>query len=163
MSVDKYPSLEGGACTTLAPGIAEKYFSADAHRQPFLAKTALAICSHCPIQPQCLEAAMKRTYPQRGVVGGMTAYAIRMAKEWDAYDKGARDTRPRKPRPEIPNYYQPSPATEVAENYREQTALSFEERVYGIFLDVKQGKYQRLNQAIADIALIHSQIIADMQ
>ncbi|MBO1267074.1 WhiB family transcriptional regulator [Arthrobacter cavernae] len=157
MSAERFPSLEGGACTDLAPGVAEKYFNANAHREPFLAKTAKAICARCVIQPQCLEAAMKRTYPDRGVIGGMTASSIRAAKEWDAYDKGLRSNPPKHSRPEMPNYYEPSPASEHAAELRAIADLSFEERVYGIFLDVKKGKYQTLNQAIGEIALIHSQ------
>ncbi|WP_437770657.1 WhiB family transcriptional regulator [Arthrobacter sp. KNU40] len=162
MSLERLPDLTGGACTDLAPGVAEKYFGANAHLEPFLAKTAKAICARCVVQPQCLEAALKRTYPDRGVVGGMTASSIRAAKEWDAYDKGTRPTPPKYSRPEMPNYYQPSPASEVAEEYREKRSLSFGEQVYGIFLDVKQGKYQTLNQAIGEIALIHSQILGDV-
>ncbi|MGO4470378.1 hypothetical protein AB4Y95_00375 [Arthrobacter sp. M-10] len=50
-----------------------------------------------------------------------------------------------------------SPAGEFAAEIREKQALSFQEQVYGVFLDVKQGKYVNLNLAIADIALIHSQ------
>ncbi|MDQ0825373.1 hypothetical protein QFZ60_001546 [Arthrobacter sp. B2I5] len=163
MSLDKYPNLEGGACTDLAPGVADKYFDSNASKDPFLAKTAKAICARCVIQPQCLEAALQRTYPDRGVVGGMTASAIRRAKEWDAWDKGLRTNPPQGSRPDVPNFYQQAPAVEDAEAYRERTALSFEEQVYGIFLDVKQGKYKTLNQAIGDIALIHSQVIEDMQ
>ncbi|KUM38982.1 WhiB family transcriptional regulator [Arthrobacter sp. EpRS71] len=162
MSLDKYPDLTGGACTELAPGIAEKYFEANAHTDPFLAKTAKAICARCVIQPQCLESALSRTYPDRGVVGGMTASAIRIAKEWDAYDKGLRPNPPKLNRPEIPDFYQSSPAAEDAAEYREIQELSFEERVYSVFLDVKQGKYRTLNLAIADIALLHSQIVEGM-
>ncbi|MEW1951077.1 WhiB family transcriptional regulator [Pseudarthrobacter sp902506025] len=160
---EKFPSLEGGACTTLAPGVAERYFEANGNTEPFRIKTAKAICARCVIQPQCLEAAMKRTYPQRGVVGGMTANSIRAAKEWDAWDKGLRKNEPKYSRPEMPNYYQPSPASELAAEVRAITDLSFEERVYGIFLDVKQGKYPTLNQAIGEIALIHGQIIEDLR
>jgi hypothetical protein len=163
MISERYPDLTGGACTELAPGISEKYFDANASTQPFLTKTAKAICARCVIQPQCLEAALKRTYPDRGVVGGMTASSIRAAKEWDAYDKGLRENPPKNSRPEMPNYYQPSPASELAAELRATADLSFEERVYGIFLDVKSGKYKTLNQAIGDIALIHSQVIEDMQ
>lgn len=161
MSLDKYPNLEGGACTELAPGIAAKYFEANAHLEPFLAKTAKAICARCVIQPQCLEAAMKRTYPERGVVGGLNAAEIRAAKEWDAHDKGLRPNPPKRKRPMLVDY-QPSPASEDAAEYREKRSLSFGEQVYAIFLDVKQGKYQTLNQAIGEIALIHSQILEDM-
>ncbi|MDI3211793.1 WhiB family transcriptional regulator [Arthrobacter sp. AL12] len=162
MTSERYPDLTGGACTELAPGIAEKYFEANAHTESFLAKTAKAICARCVIQPQCLEAALKRSYPERGVVGGMSASSIRAAKEWDAYDKGLRGNPPKQSRPEMPNYYQSSPASEFATELRRQEELTFEERVYGVFLDVKSGKYEKLNQAIAEIALIHSQIVENM-
>ncbi|MBT8161444.1 MULTISPECIES: WhiB family transcriptional regulator [Arthrobacter] len=162
MSSERYPDLEGGACTDLAPGIASKYFDADGHKQPFLTKTAKAICARCVIQPACLEAALNRTYPERGVVGGLSANEIRAVKEWDAYDKGLRDNPPKRSRPMVP-HYEPSPASEFAAEFRSKADLSFEERVYGVFLDVKQGKYQTLNQAIGDIALIHSQVIEGAQ
>ncbi|BAS17582.1 hypothetical protein AHiyo8_58850 [Arthrobacter sp. Hiyo8] len=140
----------------LAPSVVSKYFDSDGHKQPFLSKTAKAICARCVIQPACLEAALNRTYPERGVVGGLTANEIRAVKEWEAYDKGLRETPPKRSRVTLVQPT-PSPASEFAAEIREKQALSFEEQVYGVFLDVRRGKYQNLNLAIADIALIHSQ------
>lgn len=162
MRSERYPDLEGGACTELAPGIAAKYFEANASTERFLTNTAKAICGHCAIQTMCLEAALKRTYPDRGVVGGLTASEIRAVKEWDAYDKGLRANPPKRSRPQLVSY-EPSPASEHAAELRATAELSFEERVYAIFLDVKSGKYKTLNQAIGDIAILHSQVVEDLQ
>jgi hypothetical protein len=162
MISERFPDLEGGACTELPPEVAAKYFDIDAGKQRFEAQTAKAVCGHCAIQALCLEAAVNRTAPERGIVGGMTATQIKTIRAWRSYDCGSRKTQPDHARPALPQA-QPSRAEELVAEIRHREKLSFGERVYGIFLDVKQGKYKTLNEAIGDIALIHSQIIEDMQ
>ena len=146
---------QGGACTELAPQVVDKYFSANSRTQPFEARTAKAICSNCPIQEECLEAAIKGPRVRRGIIGGMSASAINRIKAWEAYEAGLRDM-PKEPKPEIFRADW-SPAKETAEIVRAEQALSFEERVHGVFVEIRQGKFETLNQAIAKIALIHAE------
>ncbi len=159
--IENYPNLEGGACTELPVQVVDKYFDIDASKQRWEARTAKAICGRCAIQAVCLDAAINRTAPLRGIVGGVSANQIKTLREWRSYDNGTRENKPDHARPALPQA-QPSPAEDLVAEIRRQEELSFEERVYGIFLDVKSGKYKTLNAAIGDIALIHSQVIQDI-
>ena len=146
---------QGGACTELAPQVVDKYFEANSRTQPFEARTAKAICGTCPIQEECLDAAINGPISRRGIVGGLSAHAIRRIRDWEAYEAGLRDM-PKEPKPELFRADW-SPAKETAEIVRAEQALSFEERVHGVFVEIRQGKFETLNQAIAKIALIHSE------
>lgn len=155
-------ATEGGACGELAPGVAAKYFTSD---DAFKQRTAKAICGHCPIQQRCLELAIK-SGPVRdgtvilryGVLGGMTTAEIGRIQEWEAFDRWETDTPPTVPR--VQRYVAPRPKRhELSTRPDKPVPASFEEQVYVIFKDAKEGKYPNLNAAIADIARLHEAVL----
>jgi hypothetical protein len=161
MMRETYPDLKGAACVDLPPLVRAKYFDADAGKERFRAQTAKAICGKCAVRAVCLEAALKDEIPAYGVVGGLTASELRTLRAWEEYDHGVIDKEPARSRPLPPAIE--TPAMQNTAEYRRTRDLSFEERVYGVFLDVKQGKYETLNAAIGKIALIHEYVLRDMQ
>lgn len=156
--------LEGGACNDLAPGIAAKYFDINTSKQPFEARTAKAICGRCAIQAVCLEAAInKKPSDLYGVIAGHTANEIVTIRRWREYDLGITDQEPPMTRP-VTVEFQPSEARQAGLEYRRNADLSFEERVRGVFLDLRAGKYNEtggISQAIGAIAFIREQMAAN--
>lgn len=158
---ERPPRLEGGACADLAPGIAAKYFDINTNSQTFEKKTAIAICGRCAIRAVCLEQALQTPEVDlHGVVAGHTPIEIRMLKRWRDYDLGITDEMPDRKRPvtvELPE----SEAGRTGAEYRHNSELSFEERVRGVFLDLRAGKYNQsggISQAIGAIAFIRDQM-----
>lgn len=94
-------SLEGANCADLPAFVADKYFNANVQKQPFLARTAMAICSRCVVLELCREEALNMAHlPSRGVIGGVTAVEIQRARRWRNYELGQRATPPPHERPE---------------------------------------------------------------
>lgn len=154
--------MPGGACSDIHPNVVAKYFTANVEKERFEAKTAVAICSRCPVQQECLERVVKGP-PMRqrgevlryGIIGGMTATQIARIQDWEAYDRGETDTPPKQSR--VKRYVSKVPKRlPVTDGSAARIAdLTFEERVFLIFRDVKDGKYQKLNDAVRDIAALH--------
>ena len=93
--------LEGANCAGLPGFVIDKYFDCDVGKEPFKARTALAICAHCAVIEACREQAMLMPrLPQRGVLGGETVRTLRRARSWRNYETGALDNVPEGPRPE---------------------------------------------------------------
>lgn len=157
VNVPKLPA--GGACTTLAPGIAAKYFD-KAEPYSFEAQTAIAICRRCPIADMC---PYVRLEPVRTDKAGRK---IRIIQEWDRYNRGTRKDKPsplhqrRRPR----RYKEPeSLADRAAREYHRKADMSFEERVYIVFKDAKAGRYKSLNDAIKAIVILHQQALEEVK
>src|SRR6185437_10823096 len=125
--------------------------------------TAVAICGGCAVRAVCMEAALQKPENElHGIMAGLTPQEIRMAKRWESYDLGVIDEMPTKPRPlfETPTY---SDASQAVAEYRRNADLTFEERVLGVFLDLRNGKYNEaggIAQAIGAIAFIRDQMEA---
>lgn len=162
MSLESRPNHFGGACTTLAPGVAEKYFDADQATDPFYVRTAKAICAHCPIQEMCLAEAMEDIGSTEGVVGGYTRRELYNLERWEAYDLGLRAEKPHFRRPTM---VQEPASLKTADRpaFHARPTLSFTEQVYAIFIDVKRGKYRTLNEALGEIALVHGRIVEEVR
>lgn len=149
--------MEQGICATLPPEVARKYFDADAGRQRFEYKTAKAICSRCPVMNDCLRVGLTLARDNApGIMAGLSRSQLFSLRQWRAYDLGV-GPRPRHKRPPDPVPAEPSPAEVQARETRKVTDLSFEERVWVIFREVREGKYSRLNDAIAEIGRLHRQ------
>lgn len=160
--LDEMP--EGGVCSTLAPGIAAKYFTANLVTQQFEVRTAKAICARCPVRRECLERVVRGPDLQEGdyilrygVVGGMTTAQIARIQAWEAYDNGRSPVLPKNKRVQEWGRLNKPPVLAPRDKPSKVTVadLSFEERVYAIFRDIKGQKYRNLNDAITDIARLH--------
>lgn len=93
-------SLEGANCADLPPQVIDKYFDSHVRWQPFLARTAMAICSRCVVLTECREQAFNMpNLPERGVIGGVAVAEIRRARAWRTYELGQRPTPPQGERP----------------------------------------------------------------
>lgn len=158
---DRTPRLEGGACAGLAPGIAEKYFDINTQTQVWERQTAKAICGNCAIRALCLDAALVKPDAElHGVIAGQTAADIRLLKQWRDYDQGSREEIPRRPRPVVAELHH-SDADKTGVDYHHTAQLTFEERVQGVFLDLRAGKYNKnggISRAIGAIAFIRDQM-----
>lgn len=153
------PRLEGGACMDLAPAAVQRYFDAPARPGNKDAEVAKKICLECPIQQACLQHALHGPEPTRGVVGGMSAASIRNLRMWENYDRGLIDKEPTSRRPEIPT---PRVMAHVAvDDYRRKVDFSFEERVYEVFKGIREQRITKINDAIAQIALIHGDFMGE--
>ena len=109
-------SLEGANCADLPGFVIDKYFGANVARQPFLARTAKAICSHCVVMEECRSEALTMPYlPKRGVIGGVNVSEIHDARAWQRYESGEIDRPPTRPRPE---WLTRSDADEIVEQAR---------------------------------------------
>ena len=161
---ERYPNIEGGACADLAPGVAAKYFDINTQKQVFERQTAIAICGHCVVRAACLEASLVKPDAElHGVTAGLTPVEIRTLKQWRSYDLGTTDEIPSRPRPALVQVEQ-SHAASAAVEYRRTTTLTFDERVRGVFLDLRSGKYNEtggISQAIGAIAFIREQMDAN--
>ncbi|MET4003896.1 hypothetical protein ABIB48_002634 [Arthrobacter sp. UYCu511] len=162
--MSEVPNLEGAACAELAPGIAEKYFDINPQRQKFEAQTARAICGGCAIRAVCLEQALNKPRTQiTGITAGLAPSQIRALKLWHQYDLGELAEEPPYRRPDV-EYPSMSEADTTVVEYHRTATLTFEERVRGVFLDLREGKYNAIggiSTAIADIALIRTDMDAD--
>ena len=92
--------LEGANCAGLPAFVIDKYFDCDGGREPFRRQVALQICARCLVREACREDALNGPRRERGVIGGLTAPELRNAKQWRAYEVGARSAVPRGERPE---------------------------------------------------------------
>ncbi|MCW3078506.1 MAG: hypothetical protein JWO32_3115 [Bacteroidetes bacterium] len=92
--------LEGANCADLPGFVIDKYFDCNASNEPLKRNVALAICGRCAVREACRDQAFNGTIPDRGVIGGVTAGLLRTAREWRAYEIGARSAVPRSPRPD---------------------------------------------------------------
>lgn len=92
--------LEGANCADLPGFVIDKYFNCHAANEPLKRQVALAICGRCAVREACRDQAMNGPSPQRGVVGGLVANQIRIARAWRSFEIGARDTAPNDPRPD---------------------------------------------------------------
>lgn len=94
-------SLEGANCADLPAFVADKYFNSNAAWQPFLARTAKAICSRCMVLELCREEALNMPHLQKGgVIGGVGVAEIRRARAWRSFELGLRPTPPPSDRPD---------------------------------------------------------------
>lgn len=94
-------SLEGASCADLPAFVIDKYFNANVGTQPFLARTARAICGHCVVLQECREEALNMPHLQKGgVIGGVAAAEIRRARAWRSYELGRLAAPPLRDRPE---------------------------------------------------------------
>jgi hypothetical protein len=149
--------MERGVCATLPPEVARKFFDANAARERFEFKTAQAICSRCPVMDDCLRVGLTLSFNDApGIMAGLSRTGLYRLRRWRAYDAG-QGIRPRFPRPADPLRAEPSPAEAQAQETRRVTDLSFEERVWIVFREVREGKYKRLNDAISEIGRLHRQ------
>ncbi len=174
-AIEYLPPYPGGVCETLPAPVYIKYFQAGSD-QPPERRAAKAMCAQCPVRELCLEQIINSGPVKRrggfiriGIVGGMTMNQIYRIQMWEAYDRGLRPTQP--PEPRVDSYKSPTTMTRAASSLRLRrppgyttprpepkvtvTDLSFEERVYLIFREVKEGKYKTLNDAVRDIAAMH--------
>ncbi|RAN77983.1 hypothetical protein B5P43_18300 [Bacillus sp. SRB_336] len=161
---ERFPDIEGAACADLPPFVVAKYFNINTHTQVWEKKTAKAICGNCAVQALCLEAAVAQPQNQiQGITAGLTAGEIKAVRKWRDYDLGRTDTPPDRPRPAIARA-DLSDADRANIDYRRTAKLTFEERVRGVFIDLRNGKYNEtggVSQAIGAIAFIREQMDAN--
>lgn len=153
--------LEGAACADLPPQAIERYFHANFATQQQLAEVAVRICANCPVIQQCFDQALNGSFNPDGITAGMSAYRIRLIRQWHRYDLGLSDKEPVNPRPEpaFPSIENHSAAMDKVTEYRRQADLSFEERVYEVFIDIREQKITKINDAIGKIGLIHAEFV----
>ena len=92
--------LEGANCAGLPGFVIDKYFDCDAGKEPLKRDVALAICGRCVVREACRDQAMNGPKRDRGVIGGLTAAQLDNARQWRAYEIGARPKLPEGRRPE---------------------------------------------------------------
>lgn len=148
-----------GLCSNLPPEVHDKYFTSGGKANNFNSKTAKAICAKCPVREACLAAIVAATGPIRGIVAGHTANEITALRSGRRHEYKYRQYPTRQYRtwgkaPEVLDMPEPSPAEirEIAVTRLSQ--LTFEERVYLVFRDLKEGRYASMNEAIKEIARI---------
>lgn len=160
---DLFAVRSKGLCSNLPPEVHDKYFVAGGDRRSFAGKTAKAICDKCPVREACLAAVVASSDPIKGITAGHTANEIKALRSGRKHEYKRRTDLPlvqhrkRGPEielPELPDVSE-AEAREIAIWRLEQ--LSFEERVYVVFQDIKAGKYAKLNDAVREIARIHEQ------
>src|SRR4051812_42922223 len=71
--------LQGGACQSLAPEVADKYFQANGEGERFQFMTAKAICGGCVVRAACLEEAIIAP-PGTGIRAGESSKSL-----WDLH------------------------------------------------------------------------------
>jgi hypothetical protein len=74
-------ALQQGACADLLPQVVDKYFYSHAHTERFQLAVGRAICSHCPVQMDCLEETIVEP-PGQGMRGGETNGSL-----WRLHDR----------------------------------------------------------------------------
>lgn len=112
-------SLEGANCSDLPGFVVDKYFDCNVGREPLRAKVAKAICSNCAVQDDCrAEALTMAKLPDRGIIGGVHARALKDARAWLRFEHGLTDHPPRATRPE---WLDLSDAAQTIEEFRTET------------------------------------------
>lgn len=92
-------SLEGANCAGLPGFVIDKYFGCQTSREPFNRDVALAICGRCAVLAACRDEAMNGPAPRQGVIAGMTAHEVRIARAWRNFESGNREKPPEGDRP----------------------------------------------------------------
>lgn len=154
-------NLEGAACADLPPQAIERYFHANSATEQQLAEVAIRICASCPVIQRCFDHAMSGTYAPDGITAGMSKRRIRLLRQWHLFDLGLSAKEPVHARPDLvfPTIESHSAAMDNVTEYRRQVDLSFEERVYEVFKDIREQKITKINDAIGKISLIHAEFV----
>ncbi|MBZ5735124.1 WhiB family transcriptional regulator [Nocardioides sp. TRM66260-LWL] len=116
-------NLDGAACLELNPLVAHKFFDINFQRDVVRRKAAQNICARCVVAPECLQNALHGPAPPtRGVIAGLSAHEVRRARSWLAFETGALEKAPRRPRPQW------LPRPDAAET-TEQTLVELDEGI----------------------------------
>lgn len=108
--------LEGANCAGLPGFVIEKYFECNSQREPLRRMVALAICGNCVVLEACRTQALNApSPPTRGVIAGMPATHMQVARSWRRYEQGQLERPPRRPRPD---WLPMTDATEATERWR---------------------------------------------
>lgn len=154
-------NLEGASCVELPIEAVERYFYANISTERKLAEVAFNICANCPVIQECYNRVINGAYKLNGITAGLSKTRINILRRWQKFDLGITDHEPAIERPniEIPGTTPKSSAMANADEYRRQVDLSFEERVYEVFQDIREQKITKINEAIGKIGLIHSEFM----
>jgi hypothetical protein len=111
--------MEGANCADLPPFVIDKYFGCKVNVEPFRARVARAICSHCAVIELCRDEALNQIHlPERGVLAGVNVVEIRRARAWRSYELGLQEAPPLYERP---SWLPMTDATNTVEQSRFET------------------------------------------